>query len=66
MAEAGKRACVIGAGIVGLNCALWLRREGFDVTVIDRDPEGDRASHGNAGAIAVEEELVEFAQVIRT
>lgn len=57
MAEAGKRACVIGAGIVGLNCALWLRREGFDVTVIDRDQEGDRASHGNAGAIAVAEVL---------
>jgi D-amino-acid dehydrogenase len=55
MAESRQRACVIGAGIVGLNAAFWLKRAGFDVTVIDRDPAGDRASHGNAGAIAVAE-----------
>lgn len=46
---------VIGAGIVGLAIAYHLRREGADVTVIDRDPAGDRASHGNAGGIAVTE-----------
>jgi D-amino-acid dehydrogenase len=57
VAEAPGRACVIGAGIVGLNCAFWLRRAGYAVTVIDRDPEGDRASLGNAGAIAVAEIL---------
>jgi D-amino-acid dehydrogenase len=44
---------VIGAGIVGLNCAFWLARGGRQVTVIDRDPAGDKASFGNAGAIAV-------------
>ncbi len=46
---------VVGAGIVGLAIAYHLRRDGADVTVIDRDPEGDRASHGNAGGIAVTE-----------
>ncbi len=46
---------VIGAGIIGLAAAHHLRREGFAVTLIDRDPEGDRASHGNAGVIAVTE-----------
>jgi len=48
----GSRALVIGAGIVGLSCAFFLRRAGHDVTVLDRDPDGDRASLGNAGAIA--------------
>lgn len=46
---------VIGAGIVGLATAYHLRREGADVTVIDRDPAGDKVSHGNAGGIAVTE-----------
>ncbi len=46
---------VVGAGIVGLAIAYHLRRDGVAVTVIDRDPEGDRASHGNAGGIAVTE-----------
>jgi len=43
---------VIGAGIVGLSCAFFLKRAGFEVTVLDRDPDGDRTSFGNAGAIA--------------
>ncbi|MCE2563595.1 FAD-binding oxidoreductase [Komagataeibacter sp. FNDCF1] len=46
---------VIGAGIVGLNCALSAQRRGWRVTLIDRDFEGDRASHGNAGGLAVSE-----------
>ncbi|NWC77108.1 FAD-binding oxidoreductase [Pseudomonas sp. P7759] len=46
---------VIGAGIVGLAAAHYLLREGVCVTVVDRDPEGDKASFGNAGGIAVTE-----------
>ena len=46
---------VVGAGIVGLSCAFWLARTGRRVTVVDRDPAGDKASFGNAGAIAVTE-----------
>jgi D-amino-acid dehydrogenase len=46
---------VIGAGIVGLSCALSAQRRGWQVTLIDRNFEGDRASHGNAGGIAVTE-----------
>jgi len=43
---------VIGAGIVGLSCAYYLRREGHDVIVIDRErQERDGASFGNAGMI---------------
>ncbi|WP_233238570.1 FAD-binding oxidoreductase [Bordetella sp. LUAb4] len=46
---------VVGAGIVGLSCAWAAQGRGFRVTVVDRDFEGDRASHGNAGGIAVSE-----------
>jgi D-amino-acid dehydrogenase len=46
---------VIGAGIVGLACAWSALKDGASVTVIDRDFEGDRTSHGNAGGIAVTE-----------
>jgi D-amino-acid dehydrogenase len=46
---------IVGAGIVGLACVYHLLRDGHRVTILDRDPEGDRASHGNAGGIAVTE-----------
>jgi D-amino-acid dehydrogenase len=46
---------VIGAGIVGLGCAYHLRQDGLAVTVVDRDPEGDKASLGNAGGIGISE-----------
>lgn len=46
---------VVGAGIVGLSCAWAAQRRGWRVTLIDRAFEGDRASHGNAGGIAVTE-----------
>jgi len=43
---------VIGAGIVGLSCAYYLRREGYDVVVIDREQrERDGTSFGNAGML---------------
>ncbi len=46
---------VVGAGIVGLATAFHLRSAGAAVTLVDRDPEGDKASLGNAGGIAVTE-----------
>lgn len=46
---------IVGAGVVGLSCALAANGLGWDVTIVDRDFEGDRASHGNAGGIAVTE-----------
>jgi len=57
MAEGSTRWAVVGAGIVGLCCAYHLNRAGLDVVLIDRDPEGDRTSFGNAGAVAVAEIL---------
>ena len=48
---------VVGAGIVGLAVAYHLVKNGARVTIIDRDPDGDKASLGNAGGIAVTEVL---------
>ncbi|CUX72236.1 MULTISPECIES: FAD-binding oxidoreductase [Agrobacterium] len=43
---------VLGAGIVGLCNALQLQREGFQVTLIDREASpGLKTSYGNAGLI---------------
>ncbi len=46
------RVVVIGAGIVGVSSALWLRRSGVDVTLIDRDDPGQGTSFGNGGVLA--------------
>jgi D-amino-acid dehydrogenase len=46
---------VVGAGIVGLACAWHLAEAGLSVTVVDRDPAGDKTSYGNAGGIATAE-----------
>lgn len=45
------RFAVIGAGAIGLTCAYFLRREGVNVLVVDRDKVGSGASSGNAGWI---------------
>lgn len=47
-----RHVAVIGAGIVGVSTAIWLRRAGIDVTVIDRGAPGSGTSHGNAGVLA--------------
>jgi D-amino-acid dehydrogenase len=46
------RVVVVGAGAVGLSCAYFLQRAGFDVDVIDSGPVGNGASWGNAGWIS--------------
>jgi D-amino-acid dehydrogenase len=49
------RVVIVGAGVIGLAVAYHLWQAGADVTVVDRAPEGDKASFGNAGGIAVTE-----------
>ncbi len=51
-ADRPKRIVVVGAGIVGMSSAIHLRRDGHDVTVIDRLPPGEGCSFGNAGMIS--------------
>ncbi|MCY4230002.1 MAG: FAD-dependent oxidoreductase [Alphaproteobacteria bacterium] len=46
-------AAVVGAGIVGVCCALYLQNEGFNVTLIDRGGPGEEASFGNLGGFGV-------------
>lgn len=43
---------VIGAGIVGISTAIWLQRDGHQVTVIDKEGPAAGASFGNAGVMA--------------
>jgi len=47
-----KHSVVVGAGAIGINCALSLLNEGHKVTLVDRDPPGEGCSFGNAGLIA--------------
>ncbi|MCZ8081142.1 MAG: FAD-binding oxidoreductase [Rhodobacteraceae bacterium] len=51
----GRNVLIVGGGIIGLAVAHHLLGRGHTVTILDRDPEGDRASYGNAGGIAVSE-----------
>ena len=43
---------VIGAGIIGISCAVQLQAKGLSVAVIDKLPPADATSHGNAGIFA--------------
>lgn len=46
-----RSVAVIGAGAVGLSCALYLQRDGHRVTIIDPRPPGTATSFGNAGGV---------------
>ena len=46
------RVAVVGAGIVGVCCALYLQRDGRQVTLIDRQEPGQGTSYGNAAIIS--------------
>lgn len=45
------KVIVIGGGIIGLSSALYLRRSGWEVTVLDRGDFSDNCSYGNCGYI---------------
>jgi D-amino-acid dehydrogenase len=42
---------VLGGGVIGLACALYLLRAGRSVTLLEKDRVGAAASHGNCGTI---------------
>ena len=48
---------VVGAGVVGLACALRLQAAGLQVLVLDREGVAAGASRGNAGALAFSDVL---------
>ncbi|WP_432471467.1 NAD(P)/FAD-dependent oxidoreductase [Amphritea sp. HPY] len=43
---------VVGAGIVGISCALQLQKKGHSVIVVDKLAPGEGTSFGNAGVLA--------------
>ncbi len=45
------KVVIIGGGIVGLSSALYLKKSGWDVTVIDKGDFSDNCSYGNAGYV---------------
>src|SRR6476620_10660842 len=47
-----KKISIIGAGIVGIATAAYLRRDGHEVTVVDMRPPGEYCSFGNAGILS--------------
>jgi len=47
-----KNVTIIGAGIVGIATACYLRRDGHQVTVVDQRPPGEYCSFGNAGILS--------------
>ena len=47
-----KNITIIGAGIVGIATACYLRRDGHAVTVVDCRPPGQYCSFGNAGILS--------------
>ena len=55
MADRDPAVLVVGAGVIGLACALRLAREGHRVTLVDRGAPGRGTSFGNAGHIATEQ-----------
>lgn len=46
------KALVCGAGVNGIACALYLKRKGAEVTLIDRAEPASGTSYGNAGILA--------------
>ncbi|MCO7517501.1 FAD-binding oxidoreductase [Pseudomonas guariconensis] len=54
-AHADADLVVVGAGIVGVACALELARQGRRVQIIDQQAPGHGASFGNAGHLATEQ-----------
>ena len=51
----GKKVAVLGAGIIGINCALELQSLGFQVSLIDKAGIGEGCSKRNAGHFATEQ-----------
>ncbi|MFZ1529103.1 MAG: FAD-dependent oxidoreductase [Ferruginibacter sp.] len=44
-----RETVIIGGGIIGLCCAWYLQKEGFTVTVIDKEDISNNCSFGNMG-----------------
>jgi D-amino-acid dehydrogenase len=46
------KVVIIGGGIIGLSCAYYLEKKGYDITVIDKGDITKGCSFGNAGYVS--------------
>jgi 2,4-dienoyl-CoA reductase-like NADH-dependent reductase (Old Yellow Enzyme family)/NADPH-dependent 2,4-dienoyl-CoA reductase/sulfur reductase-like enzyme len=52
--QVGNKTVIVGAGSVGIECAIGLRRAGKDVTVVEMMPDMSNLSVSAGGAVAME------------
>lgn len=50
--ETSRQVTVLGAGMVGVSCALALQAKGWQVTLVDKRAPGEETSAGNAGVLS--------------
>lgn len=48
-----EKVVVVGGGIVGVCCALYLQRDGYQVTLIDPAAPGDSTAKWSCGQMAI-------------
>lgn len=51
MTNSRSSVVILGGGVIGLSCALFLLRAGRDVTLLEKGEVGSGSSHGNCGTI---------------
>lgn len=47
-----KNAIIIGGGIIGVSAAYFLRKSGWEVSIVERKTIGSQCSHGNCGFVS--------------
>jgi D-amino-acid dehydrogenase len=51
--RSSRSVIICGGGVIGLSCAYYLAREGWQVTLVERNAEGaDSCAHGSAGYVS--------------
>ncbi|MEN9995723.1 MAG: D-amino acid dehydrogenase small subunit [Pseudomonadota bacterium] len=50
--DTSRQVTVLGAGMVGVSCALALQAKGWQVTLVDKRGPGEETSAGNAGVLS--------------
>ena len=51
MTQSSEDVLILGGGVIGLSCALFLLREGRSVRILDKSRAGAATSHGNCGTL---------------
>src|SRR5262245_4463876 len=51
MSASARRVVVIGGGVIGAASAYYLQRDGWDVTILEKNTFGSGCSHANCGLV---------------